>query len=351
MDEYVRFVRCFEHVPRRTRVPGQHELAPRPGSTQHLRGPNLAAGQIDRLAVLETAEERALRNAQRTRRLDVEAARAQAFGKRVAVRGHPVLDVEGDDAIVATLDGVAGTQLDELDGVREPPEDAPEDGEQVDEPGRAVHRQGNFPPAQGERLQHPGQAEVVVSVVVGQEHVGQLDKPDRRAQELTLRALAAVEEDAVAPAADERARKAAARGGTGSGRAEKHNVEVHGPSVGVRRTQVRAREVRFSCGSPPAATRFPPPSAERLGRQVDHRPRLELFSGQPVSFLDSPHSCPRVTGVALGGDSPERFARSNDMALLGARTARRPRCEKGRDNEPQSEQDDREVSRSEHLFA
>jgi hypothetical protein len=48
----------------------------------------------------------------------------------------------------------------------------------------------------------------VVSVVVREENLGELDEAHRRPEELALRALAAIEEDPVAPPADERAREA-----------------------------------------------------------------------------------------------------------------------------------------------
>ena len=40
--------------------------------------------------------------------------------------------------------------------------------------------------AQGERLEHPGQPEVVIGVVVREEHLGQLHKPDGGAEQLAL---------------------------------------------------------------------------------------------------------------------------------------------------------------------
>ena len=84
----------------------------------------------------------------------------------------------------------------------------------------------------------------MVRVVVGEEDLGQLDEPDRRAQELPLGAFAAVEQDAVAAPPDQSAGEAAASCRDGAGSAEEHKIEVHGPSVGGRRTQVWAREVR-----------------------------------------------------------------------------------------------------------
>ena len=53
-------------------------------------------------------------------------------------------------------------------------------------------------PAQGKGLEHPRQAEVVVGVVVREEHLWQLDEPDRGPEQLALGAFPAVEEQALA---------------------------------------------------------------------------------------------------------------------------------------------------------
>ena len=54
-------------------------------------------------------------------------------------------------------------------------------------------------PAEREGLQHSGQPEVVIGVVVREEDLAQVDQPDRGPQQLALRSLAAVEQQAVAP--------------------------------------------------------------------------------------------------------------------------------------------------------
>ncbi len=68
--------------------------------------------------------------------------------------------------------------------------------------------QRHLAPAQGERLEHPGQPEVVIGVVVREEHLGQLDEPDGGAEQLALGALSAVEEQALAAPPQEGSRKA-----------------------------------------------------------------------------------------------------------------------------------------------
>ena len=69
---------------------------------------------------------------------------------------------------------------------------------------------------------------------VREEDLVQVDEADVRAQQLALRALAAVEEQPLAAAADERGGGSAARGRHRAGRAEEDDVEVHAASLGER---------------------------------------------------------------------------------------------------------------------
>ena len=185
----------------------------------------------DLLPGLETAEERALRGFQRAGRIEVEAARPGVFGQAVAVRGHAVLDRESEDPVVAPVDSLARTKLAEVDVVGQLPEDPLQHREEVDDPRWPVNRERQLPPAQRERLQHPGQSEVVVGVVMREEDVGKLDEADRRAQELTLRSLAAIEQDPVSAAADQCAREPTPSRGHRARGSEEDDVEVHGGQV------------------------------------------------------------------------------------------------------------------------
>jgi hypothetical protein len=115
--------------------------------------------------------------------------------------------------------------------VGELPEDATKRAEQLDQTGWAVNGQVELPPTECERLQHPGEAEVVVGVVVGQEDLAQLDQAHGRAEHLPLRTLRAVEEQTLAAAPQEqRGRRPLGRGHR-AGRPEEHEVEVHGAQV------------------------------------------------------------------------------------------------------------------------
>ena len=77
---------------------------------------------------------------------------------------------------------------------------------------------------------------------VRQEDVLEVDEPDVGAEELALRALAAVDEQPVAAAPDERCRRGPLGGGSRARRPEEHDVEVHERAVyGSRRLRERGR--------------------------------------------------------------------------------------------------------------
>ena len=67
----------------------------------------------------------------------------------------------------------------------------------------------------------------MIRVEVRQQDVLEIDEPCRRAQQLPLRPLAAVDEQTIAAAPDERRRGAPRRRRRGAGRAEEEQVEVH----------------------------------------------------------------------------------------------------------------------------
>ena len=64
-------------------------------------------------------------------------------------------------------------------------------------------------------------------MVVGEEDLPELDQPDVRAQELPLRALGAVEEQALAAAAQQQRGRRPLCGRHRPGGSEKDEVEVH----------------------------------------------------------------------------------------------------------------------------
>src|SRR5581483_6465280 len=160
--------------------------------------------QRQRLAALEDPAFATGRNAERVGRLDVEAARAVVLDERVAERRDAVVERERVDAVLAALELLAHVELDEGEPVRQPAEERAQPREQLLEAARAVDRERDVvAAAKRERLQHPGQAEEVIGVVVREEDLLEVGQADRGALQLALRALGAVEEQALAPAADE----------------------------------------------------------------------------------------------------------------------------------------------------
>ena len=127
---------------------------------------------------------------------------------------------------------LAGLDLDQLVGIGQPPEDPAQRPEQLVEPRRAVDRDRHLAPAQRERLEHPGQPQVVVRVVVREENLAQLDQPDVGAEQLPLRPLRAIEEQPLAPTPDQERRGRPLRRRHRAGRAEEDQIEVHARSLG-----------------------------------------------------------------------------------------------------------------------
>jgi hypothetical protein len=228
VDEHVRLARRLEDDRGRGGVARQHELAAGPRRAEHhVRRDHPILVQLDRLAPLEQAALRRL-DAEAVGRVDVEAAGPRRLEQRVAERRDAVGWRERGEVVAVPLEHCARLELLELDRVRELAEDAPQRGEQLAEPGRPVDRQADLAAAQRERLQHPRQPEEVVGVVVGEEDLAELDEPDRRAEHLALRALAAVEQEPFAAPPDEHGRGGALRRRDRARRAEEHEIEVHG---------------------------------------------------------------------------------------------------------------------------
>ena len=170
MHEDVSVSRGPEHGLAGARVAGDHYSPPRPRGPEHLlRADGRAVGELDGLAALQPAEERAFGHAEPTRFLEVEPAGTLRLDERVSLGGHTVLDGEGLDAVVGALDRLARLELGERQLIAQAPEHAPEDREQVAKARGSVHSERDLSAAEGERLQHPGEPEVVIGVVVGQE--------------------------------------------------------------------------------------------------------------------------------------------------------------------------------------
>ena len=148
----------------------------------------------------------------------------------------------------------------------------------------------------------------MVGVEVGDEDLVQVDEADRGAEQLPLRALAAVEEQPVAPAADQERARRAARGGSAPGGAEEDDVEVLRQHEDLARMDARAHEV--------------------------------------VRGLDLPDGFAYVAAVALRRDRPERVVGLHTVDRLVPVGARRPRDD-APDEEGETGEDEHA---SEHVF-
>ena len=184
----------------------------------------------DRLAALQASEVRPRLDAEPGGELGVEAARARVLDERVAERGAAVADGERDDLQVVAADRLVGLEVADRQAVARAAEDRAHALEQGARAGRAVDGQRLLAVAQLEGLQHPRQPEPVVGVQVRQEDVGQVGEPDG-AHELALRALAAVDEDALAAAPDEQRRKPAARRRNRARGAREEERQIHAARV------------------------------------------------------------------------------------------------------------------------
>ena len=110
---------------------------------------------------------------------------------------------DGDDLVSVPPHRTGGLQLDHAQLERQASVDHHAHRlHQLAQAAWAVHRQRLLPVAQGKRLQHPGQPQPMVGVEVGDEHA--VEVPEHaQPHELALGAFATVEQQAIAPAADE----------------------------------------------------------------------------------------------------------------------------------------------------
>ena len=138
-------------------------------------------------------------------------------------------DGEGLDPVVVALDDRPPARSSTTSsGYVSRPITMPSAPQQRARPARPVDGDRDLAAAEGERLQHPRQAEDVVGVQVREEDVLEIDEPGIGAKQLPLRPLAAVDEQAIAAAPEERRRGSAGRRRRGAGRPEEDEIEVHG---------------------------------------------------------------------------------------------------------------------------
>ncbi len=137
----------------------------------------------------------------------------------------------------------------------------------------------------------------------------QVDEPDRRAQQLPLGALAAVEEQALAAPPDEQRARSATRSRRAGRGAEEDDVEVH-------------RRRSYSRPAPPGRARPRRRGPSDQGR-TSRSPGMDGRAGEVVRLLDLPDRLAHVAAVVRGRDRPERVVRLNAVdGLLPVRPGR-----------------------------
>ena len=155
----------------------------------------------------------------------------------------------------------------------------------------------------------------MVGVEVGEEDLLEVDQADR-AQELALGALAAVEQQPVAAAADERRGQPALRRGRRAGGSEEQDVQIHGPIL------TRARSARQSSRMSSNDTR--PPST--LARPIVCPGARRRSVGLPGLKIWKPPRPPRgAAGASARTRRRRRGRRSAGAAARGGRRAGRRR--------------------------
>ena len=274
MDQQVDPAHGLDHGCGRRRVAGECDRASGTSGAEHLLGEHRLPGPEDhRLPALERAALPAGRDAERVRHVGVESPGTGRLDNGIAERFWPVVDGERANLVVVTPDHRPRLEFDRLQWVGELPEDAPQGSQQVAQPCRPIEGQGNLAAAQREGLQHPGQSEIVIRMKVGQEHLFEVDQAHVGPEKLPLRTLAAVDQQAIAAAADERCRRRPLGCGSRTRRPEEHDVQIHAASVprpsrtpayGRYRGCAPARGWSRRRGAPPT----PPPTAAHPQR--DH---------------------------------------------------------------------------------
>jgi hypothetical protein len=172
----------------------------------------------------------------------VEPAGPLVLHERVTERLRAVLDRVRADPVAVEHHGLVRRKLHEPDLVGELPVDPAQVAHEGVQSARPVDRERRGATAQRERLQHSRQPEEVVGVEVGEKDVLDVRQADR-AQQLPLRALAAIDQQAVAAAPDQEARGRALHRWHRAGRAEKENREVHRARIFAKRAGETKRAV------------------------------------------------------------------------------------------------------------
>ena len=232
MDEKVDSGGGIHDRSSRCGIAGERDRAARARRSEDLlRSDHIAVRELDRLSALQSAPLPPRGHTECVGACDIEAPRAGCLADQVPESLRTVVDSEGADLVVASLDDVTRIELDGLDGVGQRSEDTAQGAEEIPKTRGAVEREWHIAPPQRERLEHAGQAEIVIGVEMREQDVLEVDQSDIRAEQLPLGALAAIDQETVAAPPDERCRCGPLGGGSRTRRPEEHNVQIHGRGV------------------------------------------------------------------------------------------------------------------------
>ena len=127
------------------RIAGERELATGPRFPEHLiRRDSATVGQRHGLSSLERPAFGAVRNAERLGPADVEPSGARGLDQRPAERRDAVRHGKRCEAVAVPLENVTRLELDELNLVRQLPDDALERAHQVGQSPRPVKYEGKL---------------------------------------------------------------------------------------------------------------------------------------------------------------------------------------------------------------
>ena len=208
------------------RVACHDDLAAPPRSFHDLLGMDLAALCVDdRLPALQEPEIGARLDAQFHCSLGMEHPRPRLL---LEAPGQPRQTVVGRGGLQPVVLGLEdGALSDLLDQERElrPADEPLRVAHELVEAARAEQHERLLPAEQAVGLQKAGQPKIVVAVQMRQENHADARQSDRTHQ-LPLRALPAVDEHALAPADDQCAGGTPVNGRSGTGGAEKDELQV-----------------------------------------------------------------------------------------------------------------------------
>ena len=216
---------------RRQSVARVHDLATAAGCAENIVGPDCASTHHDGLPRLESAVERSLGNAEFVCFLEAEPPGSHRLLEHVSECGHRVRGLDRLHPVLSAVDDVSAPQP--LCTHGEPGREVPNGDEGLHEvlrTLRAIDEQLPLPSVHGHRLDESRDPEEVIAVEMREKDAGHLHERKAGQHELTLRALAAVEQNHLRASLHGDRGHAPLRSRPGAARAEEY--DLHGRDIG-----------------------------------------------------------------------------------------------------------------------